>query len=257
MESLELVLGGGVLRQRYASPLLDQQPPRPVEEARDAVDAVGVPGLHLLEGAHEHEVEAQGVCADGCHDVVGVDHIALGLGHLDSLRDHADLRISLEHKGVAFLDQLLLLDLGSGHDLGFLAALVDRGPRVAFLDKLGADKVVVGVLVHRVLDRAQDEALVDEALERLLGVHHPAVVQHLVPEARVQQVQHRMLCPPAVQIHGHPVLFDLLVDRSSRVFRVEKAEVVPAGACPLGHRVGLSAESGAVCCDMVHPLRNR
>ena len=43
-------------------------------------------------------------------------------------------------------------------------------------------------------DLAQDHALTDQALEGLLVSHHANVIQHLVPEPRIQQVQHCMLC---------------------------------------------------------------
>jgi hypothetical protein len=52
----------------------------------------------------------------------------------------------------------------------------------------------------------QDHALVEQLLERLLGEHQAAVVEHLVPEAGVEQVQHRVLDAADVEIDRHPVL---------------------------------------------------
>ncbi len=40
---------------------------------------------------------------------------------------------------------------------------------------------------------AEDHALADQALEGLRRGHNAQVEQHLVPEARVQQVEHRVL----------------------------------------------------------------
>ena len=40
---------------------------------------------------------------------------------------------------------------------------------------------------------AQDHALAHKALEGLLSRNNPNVIQHLVPEARIEQMQHCML----------------------------------------------------------------
>ena len=82
--------------------------------------------------------------------------------------------------------------------------------------------------------------------ERLGVLDHSDVEQNLVPEARVEQVQNRVLGAPDVQVHGHPVVVGLLGEDLVVVAGVEVAEVVPARARPLGHRVGLASEPLAV-----------
>ncbi len=54
-----------------------------------------------------------------------------------------------------------------------------------------------------------------------------------MPEARVEQVQHRVLRAAYVQVDRHPVLLGLLVDQGLCIPRVNVAQVVPAAARPL------------------------
>jgi hypothetical protein len=98
-----------------------------------------------------------------------------------------------------------------------------------------------------------DAALVEQPAERLLGADMAQVVEHLVPEAGVQQVQHRVLDAQVVRagrVLAQPVLLHLAVDESLGVAGVQAAQVVPAGAGPLRHRVGLAT----VVLDPVPPL---
>ena len=89
---------------------------------------------------------------------------------------------------------------------------------------------------------AEDHALVHQLLERLLRRHDADVVQHLVPEPRIQQVQHRMLGAADVQVDRQPFLLHLLrIDSSLVVVRIDEAQVVPAASRPLRHRVRLAA----------------
>ena len=91
----------------------------------------------------------------------------------------------------------------------------------------------------------QDVALVEQPVERLRRRHVAEVEQHLVPEAGVQQVQHRVLDAADVQVdaarigrpsdrrlRAHPVALDLGVDERVLVGRVEVAQVVPAANRP-------------------------
>jgi hypothetical protein len=61
--------------------LIEEVSPDALEEAVDAFDAGGGPGFYLVEGAHEHFEEAEGVGAIFGDDVVGVDDVAAGFGH--------------------------------------------------------------------------------------------------------------------------------------------------------------------------------
>lgn len=58
---------------------------------------------------------------------------------------------------------------------------------------------------------------------------------HLVPEPGVEQVQHSMLSAAHIQVHRHPVFLGLGIEHALRVGGVNEAQVVPAGARPLGH----------------------
>ena len=140
-------------------------------------------------------------------------------------------------------DVALLLDL-----LGRHRHLLDR------LTRLPVDRTAVGVARH--LGRtdplptprliagefhfAQDHALIHEPLERLGTTHVAAVVEHLVPEPRVEQVQHGVLRAAHVQIDRHPGPFFRGIDKARVVPRIDEPQVVPAGAGPLRHRVGFA-----------------
>ncbi len=124
-------------------------------------------------------------------------------------RFHAHLRVGLEHEAVA-----ALLDVGIGHADGLHAPAIGGredlrvvlAPLIGLGDLGGGDVLPRRVLVGRVLDLAQDHALVDELLERLLGGDDAEVEQEFVPEARVEQMQHRVLGTADVQVYGQPVV---------------------------------------------------
>ena len=94
-----------------------------------------------------------------------------------------------------------------------------------------------------------DVALVEQPVERLLRGHVAEVVQHLVPEAGVEQVQHGVLDAADVEVdaagvarrlRAHPVALDLGVDEAVLVGGVEVAQLVPARTGPLRHHVQLA-----------------
>ena len=226
----------------------------------DAVHAARAPRLDLLQRPHKHLVEAEAVGAVLLHHVVGVDDVAAALGHLVRPRLDPHGRVGLQHEAVA-----LLLDLRFGHAHALDAPPVGRAPdRLVHLVLLlrlrhvvAGDKRARFVAEGRVLDFAEDHALVNELLERLLRRHHADVVEHLVPEPGVQQVEHRVLGPADVQVHRHPVVLFRRIDELVRVFWVEVAEVVPARSGPVGHRVGFAARRASVGRDGFHPLGYR
>ena len=130
--------------------------PDALDEAVHALDGARIPRLGQLELAHEQLVQAQHVGAVVADDVVGVDAVHLRLRHL--------------------------LDA----DLQLLAGRLQERLVTAQLDL--AELVVPP---HRVLVRIREHRpLVAQLLERLLRADRADVEQHLVPEARVQQVQH-------------------------------------------------------------------
>ncbi len=170
---------GADLARRVAIGIAGQEAPRAIEEPARARDAGGLPLDAVLERPHEQLVEPHRIGAVlGAH-VVGVDDVVLALRHL--------------------------IELGLDGRVGTL----DEPRGVALLDL-----VVVVVLATRLAERGLvDHALVEQALERLLGRHQAGIEQHLVPEPRVQEVQHRVLVAADVEVDRHPVLLLLGIPR--------------------------------------------
>ena len=111
-------------------------------------------------------------------------------------------------------------------------------------DIVGVDHVAAR-LRHLLTVLAEDQPLVDQLLERLGRGHMAEVEQHLVPEARVEQVQHRVLGAADIEIdHARliaaPVGLGLLRDETRGVGRIAIAQVVPARTRPLRHGVGFA-----------------
>ena len=88
--------------------------------------------------------------------------------------------------------------------------------------------------------------MIDELAERLGVTDIPSIVEDFVPEAGVEQMQHRMLRTADVEIDGHPCRFLFAIDEGVRGFGADESQVVPAGSCPLGHGVGFATISLAV-----------
>ena len=81
------------------------------------------------------------------------------------------------------------------------------------------------------------------------------VEQHLVPESRVKQVQHRVLGAADVEVHRHPVVLFVLGDEGAAVVRVNVAQIVPAATGPLRHRIGFAfAGPAALWTFAIHPV---
>ena len=99
----------------------------------------------------------------------------------------------------------------------------DQRP-VAFLDLLGQEPPAIGRLVRLV----RDHALREEASERFAAgqVEQAGVAQGAGEEARVEQVENRMLDAADILVDGQPVAGFLPVDRLFR-FRIAEAREVP------------------------------
>src|ERR1043165_8798665 len=54
-------------------------------------------------------------------------------------------------------------------------------------------------------------------------------------------MQHGMFTAADVEIHRHPITLLLGIDELSLILRIDKSQIVPAGAGPLRHRVGFTA----------------
>ncbi len=201
--------------RQFACRLVDDVAPDPLQQAEGADDGAGLPRARDVQRAHRHLVQAECVGAVGVEHVVGGHRVAQRLAHLPVL---------------------------AGHDL----AVVGPHPVRSFDDLFGRHEdtplVAVGVSL--------DVPLVEQAPERLGRADMTEVEEHLVPEPRVEQVQHRVLHTADVQVDAarvrcgtrpHPVALVLRVDEAVCVRRVQVAQLVPARTRPLRHRVGLAA----------------
>ena len=83
------------------------------------------------------------------------------------------------------------------------------------------------------------------------------VAHHLGPEARIDQVQNRVLHAADVLVDGKPVLRDRRIERRVVVLRVRIAIEVPARIDKRVHRVGLALRRpAALGAGRVHKLRH-
>lgn len=130
---------------------------------------------------------------------------------------------------------------------------------VEFDDFVRVDDVAEG-LGHLLPVFAHDEALVDELFEGLVGAEVAEVVEDFVPEAGVEKVEDGMLGAADVEVDvgvvAGPVVFRFFGYEGLFVTWVAIAEVIPAGAGPLGHGVGLATEGVAVV-DPVGAVQER
>ena len=197
--------------------------PEALEEAEHADDIAGFPWSACVEWPHRHFVEPECVGAIRLVHLVGGDRVFEALTHLSPLT--SDL-IAVEIKGA--------ISLLNRERINVNAALI--------FECIG-----------------EDVALVEEARVGLFRTHVAEVVEHLVPEACVQQVQHRVLHSANVEINAtrvvrtevgswpHPVALNLRVDKAVIVRWVEVTKFVPTRACPLWHDVGIST----VCLESI------
>ena len=183
---------GNPLAADRLGPVIHQAP-----HAHEKPEAALEPGIapfdFLLGRRHEHHIQPQRVGAVLADHVVGIDDVALPLGH------------------------------------------------------------DVAVLQHH--------ALREQARERLVEVHQADVAQHAREEARIQQVQNRVLHAAAVEIDRHPVRRLHRVERRFLVHRIAEAEEVPRRIDERVHRVGFTprrpAARGALDVDEFGHLGER
>ena len=93
-------------------------------------------------------------------------------------------------------------------------------------------------LGHRVAVLVLDHALAEQVGEGLVHVEHAEVAEDFGPEARVEQVEDRVLDAADVVVDGHPAVDGSTREGCGGVVRVTIAQVVPAGAREGVHRVG-------------------
>ncbi len=163
---VELTIGDA----RLAGGLVDDVAPQALQETHGSDHVAGVPRAGFGQRAHAHLVQAEGIGTVVLVHVVRGDDVLQALAHL------AELTV-----GVFAVPGEGRLAVGVG---GALHHFVGGHVLAA----------VVGVGV------GLDHALVEQLVERFGGIHVAEVEQHLVPEARVQQVQHGVLHAADVQV---------------------------------------------------------
>ena len=104
--------------------------------------------------------------------------------------------------------------------------LFDELPLAALLHLVNRHKRAIRPLKRE----AGDQPLMKQLRERLDAAHLAQVEQHLVPEPRVQQVQHGVLAAAHVQVNAgaQPVALRVTAGEANRVLCVGEAQVVPA-----------------------------
>src|SRR5699024_9796015 len=192
--------------------LIDDQAPQALQEAPRTDDILGCPWTKRVQWTHRHLVNTQGIRAEFLAEIIRANRILQRLTHLAVFL--VDLFTVVEELSV------LLLYLGCRH--------------------VDATGIGVGISL--------DVALVVQATVWLLGGNMSQVKEHLVPETRVQQVQHGVLHTADVQVNAawiiravdiwlwtSPVTLILNVYYCLIIDRVNVAQLVEGRTCPLRH----------------------
>src|SRR5699024_130806 len=144
----------------------DLQAPQALQEALRTDNILGCPWTRRIQRPHGHLVDTQGVRAEFLAEIIRANRVLQRLTHLAVFL--VDLFTVVEELAV------LLLYLGCLH----------------------VDAAGIGVGI------SLDIALVVQAKIWLLGGDMAQVIEHLVPETRVQQVQHGVLHTADVQVNA-------------------------------------------------------
>ena len=200
--------------------------PELLQEAEDAVDAVRIPRLGLLQGAEEHLIEAKRVGAILLDDRVRIDDVVHRLRHLLH-RPSAEVSPILEHElSVA----ILRIPSAEGVQIEDVVAddvhiHVDRRHVIVALQAVRHE----AVRAHDAIDEvrsALDHALVDQLVEGLFLARGANVEEELVPEAAIDQVTRGMLRAADVKVHVAPIGVGFGRDECAVVVRIHVAQVV-------------------------------
>ncbi len=215
--------------------------PDPAQETVGALDARVRPFQRLFRRRGEHHEEARGVGAELVDQGLRIDAVALRLGH------GAD---------AAVVDRLTVGLRGGADDVAALVALEIDLFRCEILDA-----ALVGAAREDVVEH---HALRQQVGEGLVVVHQPEVAHDLGPEARVKQVQDRVLDAADVLVGRHPVV-GAGIDHG-RVRRARRRVDAVAGVVPrridegvhgVGFALGRLAALRAGAIDEIGALRQR
>src|SRR5699024_7638671 len=170
-----------------------------------------------VQWTHGHLINTQGVRAEFLAEIIRANRILQRLAHL----------------------AVFLIDL--------FAVVEELAVLLLYLGCWYVDATGIGVGI------SLDVALVVQATVWLLGGNMSQVKEHLVPETRVQQVQHGVLHTADVQVNAawiiravdiwlwtSPVTLILNVYYCLIIDRVNVAQLVEGRTCPLRHDVGIT-----------------
>src|SRR5690625_24781 len=201
------------------------EPPDPVQKAIYPFYSFCTPGFHLFEGTHEHFIQTERVRSILFNDIIRINDVPPGFRHFMCLCIHSDI-CSFDHKMVPPFLYFIFCQ-------GFFS---DARERFGFFRR---DQLAFP-LISRVLHLTKNHTLVDKLFERFFCRYNSTIIKHLVPEARVEQMQYRMLRTTNVEIHRHPVFLLLRIYRGSVKIGADIPQMVPARSCQLRHGVGFS-----------------
>ena len=112
-----------------------------------------------------------------------------------------------------------------------------RPPAVRLEADLGRRDPLAGRVAIRLVD---DHALGEQAGERLVEIEMAALAHRAGEEARIEQMQDRMLDAADILIDRQPVIGDRRIGRGRSVGRIGEAGEVPRRVDERVHRVGLA-----------------
>ena len=189
------------------------------ETPQEAVRAFGAgigPRGGLIGGTGKHHEGAGRIGAELLDDVARFHDVVLTLTHLlDAAGDNGQAVVFGRHLARTPLFVVFDVDF-----IGVVPALVTVG------------KLTVEAFGGK-------HALGKEALKGFVILNEPQIAHHLGPEARVQQVQHRVLNAADVLIHRRPVVV-AFIDHGLVGVRRAVAHVVPGAVDERIHRVGFT-----------------
>ena len=188
--------GAGQLRVAHAISLRLDQAIEPAGKAVQPFDALGTPLQVFLRRRREQGVQARRVRTIPLDEVHGVDAVVFRLRHLLDRGDERSIALRATPVAVRFVP-------------------VVAGRHVAMLDAAQGERV--------------HHALGDEPPHRLVKGNQAEVAHRFGPEAKVEQMHHRVLGAADVDIDGQPGAGLLAVERPAIETRRHKTRVVPGG----------------------------
>ncbi len=136
-----------------------------------------------IRGTCEHDKRARRISTETINEWARLNHVVLAFGHL--------LDAPIDHRLAIF----------PGYGTQRNTALVEL-----LLHFRRIEPTLLAVGVFPIVTVGQQHALGEQMLEWLAELHEPEVTHDLGPEARIQQVEHRVFDAADVLVHRHPIV---------------------------------------------------